>query len=85
MKTEKDVEYLEEKFPKGETKFRGEAMVLLSLARMQGVKERNTEVKQAIEEIINDIGEDSESWKSHGKEGFNELLQKLGLGDKNEN
>ncbi len=78
---EKDKEYLEEKFPKGKTKFRGEATVLLLLARMQGMKQRNAEVKQAIEEIINDIGEDPESWKSHGKDGFKELLQKLGLED----
>ncbi len=32
----KDIEYLDEKFPKGKTKFRGEAMVLLSLARREG-------------------------------------------------
>ena len=33
---EKDIEYLDEKFPKGKTKFRGEAMVLLAMARQQG-------------------------------------------------
>ena len=35
---EKDIEYLDEKFPKGKSKLRGEAMVLLALARLQGQK-----------------------------------------------
>jgi len=39
MKTIKeDEEYLDEKFPKG-NKFRGEAMVLLALARIEGKKD----------------------------------------------
>ncbi len=49
MKTEKDIEYLDEKFPKGKTKFRGEAMVLLTLARIEGEQKRNAEVKQIID------------------------------------
>ena len=35
---ESDIEYLEEKFPKGD-KRRGEAMVLLALARIEGRNE----------------------------------------------
>lgn len=34
----KDEEYLDEKFPKGD-KRRGEAMVLMALARIEGAKE----------------------------------------------
>jgi hypothetical protein len=34
MKT--DEEYLDKEFPKGKTKFRGQAMVLLALARKEG-------------------------------------------------
>lgn len=33
---EKAIEYLDEKFPKGKTKFRGEAMCLLALAFLEG-------------------------------------------------
>ena len=71
MKTEEDINYLEEKFPKGETKFRGEAMTLLAIARAQGIDNRNTEVKQAIESLY----EEGEGTWISGKE----LLQKLGL------
>jgi hypothetical protein len=35
----KDTDYLEEHFPKGKTKFRGEAMVLLALSRQVGKEE----------------------------------------------
>ena len=68
---EKDVEYLEEKFPKGKTKFRREAMVLLSLARIQGEETRNTEVQKVIESIFED-NLDVYEFKT-------KLLQKLGL------
>jgi flagellar motor switch protein FliG len=51
MKTNKiketDIEYLEKEFPKGETKFRGQAMVLLALAREQSKK-------QATADFINE-------------------------------
>lgn len=36
---EEDIEYLDKEFPKGKTKFRGQAMVLLALAREQGKQE----------------------------------------------
>ena len=42
----KDEEYLDEQFPKGETKFRGQAMVLLALARQVG---KQTERKRIFE------------------------------------
>lgn len=46
----KDIDYLDEKFPKGKTKFRGEAMVLLTLARQVG-KEN---VVKEYEEYLDD-------------------------------
>ena len=41
----KDIEYLEKQFPKGETKFRGQAMVLLALARIEGKAELMKELE----------------------------------------
>ena len=38
-KIKEDEEYLDKEFPKGKTKFRGQAMVLLALARHQREKE----------------------------------------------
>lgn len=52
-KIEEDIEYLDENFPKGKSKFRGEAMVLLALARRQGKSEG---IKESIKII--------EKWKS---------------------
>jgi hypothetical protein len=53
MKTNKiketDIEYLEKEFPKGETKFRGQAMVLLALAREQGIKQTTADFIKIIE------------------------------------
>ena len=40
--TEQDIEYLDNQFPKGD-KRRGEAMVLLALARIEGKKEEKGE------------------------------------------
>ena len=48
MKIEEDIEYLDKEFPKGETKFRGQAMVLLALSREVGKKEA---LKDFIEKI----------------------------------
>ena len=45
-----DEEYLDEKFPKGKSKLRGEAMVLLALARRKGKQEAQ---KMFLEEINN--------------------------------
>jgi len=41
-------EYLEKEFPKGETKFRGQAMVLLALAKIEG----REDAKQDFEKMI---------------------------------
>jgi len=41
----KDIEYLDEQFPKGKTKFRGQAMVLLALSRTQGRAEALEEMR----------------------------------------
>lgn len=45
-----DEEYLDKKFPKGETKFRGEAMVLLALAREVGKEEAINEFIALIDD-----------------------------------
>ena len=46
MKT--DEEYLDKEFPKGKTKFRGQAMVLLALAKQEG---KQAEQKRILELI----------------------------------
>ena len=43
-----DEEYLNQEFPKGKTKFRGQAMVLLALARKQGKSELINQWKSDI-------------------------------------
>jgi hypothetical protein len=48
---EKDIEYLEKEFPKGQTKFRGQAMVLLTLARIQGSLSEEKEVLKLIDDV----------------------------------
>ena len=50
MKNYEDEEYLDEQFPKGETKFRGQAMVLLALARQVGEEQAKEEFKENIED-----------------------------------
>ena len=47
----RDEEYLDKEFPKGKTKFRGQAIVLLALAREQG----RLEMKEDVEKIIDEI------------------------------
>ena len=44
-----DEEYLDEQFPKGD-KRRGEAMVLLALARIQGEKDQIKSIQKYIKE-----------------------------------
>ena len=47
--TEADEDYLDKEFPKGKTKFRGQAMVLLTLARKEGQKaEREIRLKDEL-------------------------------------
>ena len=48
----KDEEYLDKEFPKGKTKFRGQAMVLLALARNQGRQEERERINKTINELI---------------------------------
>jgi hypothetical protein len=82
-KMEEDEKYLDEKFPKGKTKFRREAMVLLALARKEGRKEIN------IAKILHEWYEDSRtcSGKPHCDVEecdlcftcFKELCNKFGL------
>ena len=71
----KDEEYLNKEFPKGETKFRGQAMVLLSLARRQGEK-------GLIEQWKSNISDSFYSGKAEGKregriERDKEILEKI--------
>jgi predicted RNA-binding protein len=49
---EEDIEYLDQEFPKGKTKFRGQAMVLLALARKQAKSETLKKVFEEIENLI---------------------------------
>ena len=46
-------DYLDKEFPKGETKLRGQAMVLLVLAKMQGRIDALKEVKNVLKEFGN--------------------------------
>jgi len=85
MKTEKEMikeieEYLDKEFPKGKTKFRGQAMVLLALARQQ----REKEIKEKIEKWRKDKGIFSEKERDFPTvvqiryEDIKELLKSLG-------
>lgn len=47
----KDMDYLDEQFPKGKTKFRGQAMVLLAFAREEGKSETKKEFLEFLEDI----------------------------------
>lgn len=51
---EKVDDYLEEKFPKGKNKQRGEAIVLISLAHMMGVEENRAETSKVIDKKIDE-------------------------------
>ena len=55
-----DEEYLNQEFPKGKTKFRGQAMVLLALARKEGKSE-------LINQWKSDIADAFDSGKVEGK------------------
>ena len=46
-----DERYLNKEFPKGETKFRGQAMVLLALAREQGKEQATADFIKMIEKL----------------------------------
>lgn len=48
----KDIEYLDQEFPKGKTKFRGKAMVLLSLARGVGAKTKEEDLIQKGDKVF---------------------------------
>ena len=53
-----DEEYLNQEFPKGKTKFRGQAMVLLALARKEGKSELINQWKSDIADAF-DSGKSS--------------------------
>lgn len=55
-----DEEYLNQEFPKGKTKFRGQAMVLLALARKEGKAE-------LINQWKSDIADAFDNGKVEGK------------------
>ena len=52
---EEDIEYLDKMFPKGESKLRGEAMVLLALARKEGKHQFDNQI-EAIKDVAEQIG-----------------------------
>ena len=70
---EKDIEYLDKEFPKGKTKFRGEAMVLLALAREEGENELR---KKEIEFLMTCIN-NTDSVRKRIKKRVAELREKL--------
>ena len=58
-----DEEYLDEKFPKGMSKLRGEAMVLLALARRRGKQEAQKMFLEEIDDrikLIEEVKKDSD-------------------------
>lgn len=57
-KLKKDEEYLDKEFSKGKTKFRGQAMILLVLARQEGIKEGKTQEQERILKIIDEFAKD---------------------------
>jgi len=77
--TDKDLEYLDEKFPKGKTKFRGEAMVLLALARKEG----RAEGKKELQEYREGLSSSEKQVSLHINRGnefqekYNNLLKKV--------
>ena len=48
--TTEDENYLDKEFPKGKTKFRGQAMVLLALARQEGQQAEQKRILEIIDE-----------------------------------
>ena len=52
---EEDIGYLDEKFPKGESKLRGEAMVLLALAREEGKQSALKQFEELIDNKLNNL------------------------------
>ena len=75
-----DEKYLDEKFPKGKSKLRGEAMVLLTLARRRGKQEAQ---KMFLEEELEFFREllfsyNSRWFKEKIKKRIEELKSKIG-------
>ena len=76
----KDENYLDEQFPKGETKFRGQAMVLLALARLVGKQEAQELFKKKIKEFdkkLRDILYLSKKGKGENNDDIYELIEEL--------
>lgn len=76
MNKKQDFEYLDEKFPKGKSKLRGEAMVLLALSRQEREKEILDMVINSVKKCYADF-----KWSIvHRKEfaeGFRNRLDEL--------
>lgn len=70
-KIERDIEYLEQEFPKGKTKFRGQSMVLLTLARIQGSKSKQKEMLDFLEDLS------KEYWNKHFSMVINKIDNKI--------
>ena len=68
-------EYLNQEFPKGKTKFRGQAMVLLALARQQEKLETQEKVKK-LKDWINENGS-GKYFMSLGIDKLNEKIVEL--------
>lgn len=73
-------DYLDKEFPKGETKFRGQAMVLLALAKMQGRTDALKKVEKEIDDILDKI---KNNWNKTNNpklqviRELNQLIQRL--------
>ena len=74
-------EYLDQEFPKGKTKFRGQAMVLLALTKQEKDKEASEKVEE-LKTRVNDF------YNTMGREGIlgaiDEIFGLLNKGEKND-
>lgn len=70
-----DEEYLDEKFPKGMSKLRGEAMVLLALARRRGKQEAQKMFLEEIDEWVEECIGDEEVNEAQAIISFSEVQE----------
>ena len=73
----KDEEYLDEQFPKGETKFRGQAMVLLALARQVGQKAERKRILGKLKREIENLEVGIQGNHITKGEAFNYLVKEI--------
>ena len=78
MTTKKAEEYLDQEFPKGETKFRGQAMVLLALAKHEGKLQAINEFKEKLKERLSiiDFWQEENIWIAINKK-IEETVQEM--------